>query len=83
MDYTECFIFLYTCTYYCDEDGHEKEECGMIYAEDYKDVFNQIAVLYGDDLVNISIKSKDNYSPMRFDPKHLSYIEALIEENNY
>lgn len=82
MDYEDKFIYTYTATYY-NTEGHEAEECGMIYATDYKDVFNQIAVMYGDELVNVDIKSCDNYSPLRFNPKHLPYIEALIQENNY
>lgn len=75
----EKFIFTYTATYY-DIDGHEREECGLIYATDYKDVFNQIVEFYGDDLMHINIKSHDNFANLRFDPKHLAYITALIEE---
>lgn len=82
MDYEERFIFLYTCTYYNDE-GQECKECGMIYGTDYKDVFNQINTMYGDDLVHLDIKSMDAYAHLRFDPKHLAYITTLVEEQNY
>lgn len=77
------FVFTYTATYYNSVEEREKDECGIIYGTNYKDVFNQIIDLYDDDLVNINIKSQDSYSPLRFDPKHLSYIEALIREQNY
>lgn len=82
MDYTERFIFLYTCTYYDDED-QKKEECGMIYGTDYKEVFHELTVMYGDDLIDVSITEKDAYAHLRFDPKHLAYITALIDEMSY
>lgn len=82
MEYEDKFIYTYTATYY-NTEGHEAEECGMIYATDYKDVFNQIAVMYGDELVNVDIKSHNSYAHLQFDPKHLAYITALIEEQNY
>lgn len=82
MEYEDKFIYTYTATYY-NTEGHETEECGIIYAVDYKDVFDQINVMYGDDLVHINIKNMDAYAPLRFEPKHLAYITALVEERNY
>lgn len=78
----DTFIFLYTADYY-DSEGHTKTECGMIYATDYKNVFNQLTNMYGDDLQNINIESIDSFAHLRFDPKHLPFIKALAEEINY
>lgn len=82
MEYEDKFIYTYTATHY-NTSGNATDECGMLYGTDYKDVFNQINDLYGDELINIEIKSMDAYTPLRFDPKHLAYITALIEEQNY
>lgn len=82
MEYEDKFIYTYTATYY-NTEGHEAKECGIIYAADYKDVFDQINVMYGDDLVHINIKSAQAYAPLRFEPKHLAYIITLVEEQNY
>lgn len=83
MKYEDRFIFTYTATYYDNAENCEKDECGILYGTDYKDIFNQLAELYGDELVNIKIKSHDAYAPLRFTPKHLIYITELIDEMSY
>lgn len=78
----ENWIYLYKAKF-MNIDEKEADECGIIYAHDYKDALNQIFDIYGDDLIDLDIKSKDASACLKFDPKHYAYIEALVEESPY
>lgn len=82
----ERFVFLYKATFNSwDEKDHciDKNEYGLIYATGYKDVFNQLNDMYGDDLIDISIWSMDCYAPLRFNESEFHIMKSICEKNAY
>ena len=44
-------FFKYKVTWYCDYDGDEKLDCGLVYATDYGNAANKLLEDYGKDNV--------------------------------